>query len=149
MIDVRKIDENELGMLVCLYEYKSFDSMIDAIKNGSLEIFCVFEDGKLAGELHVKHISDDLRFAEKGKRAYLFAFRVLNEHRGNGIGQHLLKSTLTSLTEAGYREFTVGVEDDNERARHIYEKFGFTRSIARIEETFNGDYYEYNLLLKA
>ena len=53
------------------------------------------------------------------------------------------------LAENGYSEFTVGVEDDNTRARYMYEKNGFTEPIARIKECYQGDSYEYDLLLKS
>ena len=42
----------------------------------------------------------------------------------------------------------MGVEDDNEIAKHIYEKFGFTEIIDRQSETVKGNTYEYNLLLR-
>lgn len=52
------------------------------------------------------------------------------------------------LTDQGYTEFTIGVEDENERAIHIYHSFGFCKVIARKEEEYQGDHYEYNLYLK-
>ncbi len=55
---------------------------------------------------------------------------------------------MTTLSENGYSEFTVGVEGDNTKARYMYEKCGFTEPIARIKENYQGDSYEYDLLLK-
>ena len=52
------------------------------------------------------------------------------------------------FTENSYSEFTVGVEDDNAKARYMYEKYDFTESVARIKESYQGDSYEYDLLLK-
>ena len=46
-----------------------------------------------------------------------------------------------------YDEFTVGVEDDNHRAIHIYKDFGFNEIIARIHEEYQGEGYDYNLYL--
>ena len=48
----------------------------------------------------------------------------------------------------GYTEFTVGVEDDNERAIHIYHSMGFNEFLLRKQEEYQGDAYEYNLYLK-
>ena len=56
--------------------------------------------------------------------------------------------TLASLKAKGYSEFTVGVEDDNDRAKYVYAKYGFTEKIARMAEEFQGDAYEYDLLLR-
>ena len=109
----------------------------------------VVDGDKIIGELRVKYISGDNHFAEKGKRAYLYAFRIHKKYQGKGFGNFLLENVLTILTENGYSEFTVGVEDDNSRARYMYEKHGFIESVARIKESYQGDSYEYDLLLKA
>ena len=108
----------------------------------------MFDGDKIIGELRVKYISDDKRFAEKDKRTYLYAFRIHQKHQGKGLGNFLLEKVLESLEESGYGEITVGVEDDNLRARYMYEKHGFTETIARIKESYQGDSYEYDLLLK-
>ena len=149
---VRKLKITELPLLTQLFNYKNFDKMIAVntrdIETGIIDIFALFDGDKIIGELRVKYISDDNRFAEKGKRAYLYAFRVHQKYQGKGLGNSLLENVLTILAEKGYREFTVGVEDDNARARYMYEKNGFTESVARIKESYQGDSYEYDLLLK-
>ena len=149
---VRKLKITELPLLTQLFNYKNVDEMIAEntrdIETGIIDIFALFDGDKIIGELRVKYISDDNRFAEKGKRAYLYAFRVHQKYQGKGLGNSLLENVLTILAEKGYREFTVGVEDDNARARYMYEKNGFTESVARIKESYQGDSYEYDLLLK-
>lgn len=149
---VRKLKISELSMLTELFKYKDVNEMIDEntrdIENGTIDIFALFDMDKIIGELRVKYISDDNRFTEKGKRAYLYAFRIHKKHQGKGLGNFLLENVLKILAENGYSEFTVGVEDDNARARYMYEKNGFTEPIARIKESYQGDSYEYDLLLK-
>lgn len=149
---VRKLKITELPILIQLFNYKDIDDMIAEntrdIENGVIDIFALFDMDKIIGELRVKYISDDNRFAEKGKRAYLYAFRVHQKHQGRGLGNFLLENVLTILVENGYNEFTVGVEDNNSKARHMYEKHGFKKTIARIKESYQGDSYEYSLLLK-
>ena len=149
---VRKLKTSELSMLTQLFNYKDIDDMITentrSIKNGIVDIFALFDDGKLIGELHVKYDNKDKDFAEKGKRAYLFAFRIHKEYQGKGLGSYLLKTVIDELNANGYHELTVGVEDDNIRARYMYEKYGFINPIARIKENYQGDSYEYDLLLK-
>lgn len=149
---VKRLKTNELFMLTELFNYKDIDNMITEntrdIENGVIDIFTLFDRDKIIGELRVKYISDDNRFAEKGKRVYLYAFRVYQKYQGKGLGNLLLKNVLTILEENGYSEFTVGVEDDNSKARYMYEKHGFTEPIARIKESYQGDSYEYELLLK-
>lgn len=139
-------------MLTALFKYKNVNEMIAEntrdIETGVIDIFALFDRDKITGELRAKYISDDTRFSEKGKRAYLYAFRIHKKYQGKGLGNFLLENILTILTENGCSEFTVGVEDDNVRARYMYEKNGFTEPIARIKESYQGDSYEYDLLLK-
>lgn len=153
MYIVRKLKTTELLLLTHLFNYKNVDEMIventKEIENGVIDIFGLFDGDKIIGELRAKYISDDKRFAEKNKRAYLYAFRIHQKYQGKGLGNFLLENVLTILVENGYSEFTVGVEDDNARARYMYEKNGFTKPVARIKESYQGDSYEYDLLLKA
>ena len=139
-------------MLTKLFNYKDIDDMIAentrSIKNGIVDIFAMFYNDQLIGELHVKYDNEDKDFAEKGKRAYLFAFRIHKDYQGKGLGSYLLEAVIDELTNSSYHELTVGVEDDNFRARYMYEKLGFIHPIARIKETYQGDSYEYDLLLK-
>lgn len=149
---VRKLKTTELPMLTKLFNYKDIDDMIAEntrnIKYGIVDIFTLFDNDKLIGELHVKYDNEDKDFAEKGKRAYLFAFRIHKDYQGKGLGSYLLKTVIDELNVNGYYELTVGVEDNNTRARYMYEKHGFNQPIARIKETYQGDRYEYDLLLR-
>ena len=149
---VRKLKTTELPILSQLFNYKNVDDMIAEntrnIENDVVDIFALFDNDKLIGELHVKYENEDKDFAEKGKRAYLFAFRVHKDYQGKGFGSYLLETVIDELNANGYHELTVGVEDDNLRARYMYEKYGFIQSIARMKETYQGDSYEYDLLLR-
>lgn len=152
MNTVRKLKIDELPILTELFNYRDVGGMISenarSIENGAVDIFALFCDDKLTGELHVKYDSEDKNFAEKGKRAYLFAFRIHKDYQGRGFGKMLLETVLAELKLQGYSEVTVGVEDDNARARYIYEKYGFITRVARIKENYQGDSYEYDLLLR-
>ena len=149
---VKALSISDVPILTALFKYKDVDEMIAEntrdIETGIIDIFALFDRDKIIGELRVKYISDDKRFAVKGKRAYLYAFRIHENYQGKGLGSYLLENVLTRLKENGYSEFTVGVEDDNARARYMYEKNGFKEPIARIKESYQGDSYEYDLLLR-
>lgn len=148
---VRALRPDELPLLTALFDYHDPEGMMAEcareMADGTLDIFGLFEADALLGELHARYESDDPREAVRGRRAYLFAFRVLKTRQGQGLGQLLLKQTLDLLAQAGYSEFTIGVEDDNPLARHIYERFGFTQVVARKSETYQGKSYPYDLLL--
>ena len=53
------------------------------------------------------------------------------KYQGSGLGQKLLEFVLNDLENKGYIEFTIGVEENNEIAKHIYFKYGFTEEIDR------------------
>ena len=109
--------------MTTLFNYKDINEMIAEntrdIENSVIDIFALFHDDKLIGELHVKYDSEDKVFAEKGKRAYLFAFRIHKDNQGRGFGSFLLEEVINRLKNSGYNELTVGVEDDNAQARHM------------------------------
>lgn len=149
---IEKLEVRDLYILTELFDYNDVEEMIDEctrdIHNGNIDIFVLYDKEILLGELHVMYQSEDERFAVQGRRAYLFAFRVREGFQNKGYGTYLLKAVLASLKENGYSEFTVGVEDDNARAIHMYQSMGFTEFLLRKQEEYQGDAYEYNLYLK-
>ena len=149
---IRKLKIEELPLLAWLNEYNDLEEMIaenaSRIKNGSIDIWVLFDEDTIIGELRSMYESDDER-AIKGVRIYLYAFRIREDRQGNGFGKLLLEKVIGELRGQGYTEFTVGVEGNNERARHIYEKFGFTKFLSRKSEEYQNDKYEYDLLLLA
>ena len=151
-MDIRKLAVKELYVLTELFDYSNVEQMIDEctrnIQNGIIDIFVLYDKNTLRGELRVKYESDDQSFAIRGKRAYLYAFRVRENLRNKGYGTHLLNAVLAELKANGYSEFTVGVEDDNTRALHMYQTLGFDDFLLRKQEEYQGDKYEYNLYLK-
>lgn len=149
---VRRLETTELPLLTDLFAYNDVHAMIAEntvrMENGVIDIFALFLEDRPVGELRVKYDDTDHRFAEKEKRAYLYAFRVDEEYQGKGLGNCLLETVLNILSQKGYREVAVGVEDDNAKAYHIYQKHGFSETVAKIQESYQGDWYEYDLLLK-
>lgn len=149
---IEKLAIQDLHILTELFDYNDVEQMISEcthdIQNGKIDIFVLYDEDVLVGELRVMYESEDEISAIRGRRAYLFAFRVREEFQNKGYGTHLLKTVLTTLKENGYYEFTVGVEDDNARAIHMYQALGFTELLLRKQEEYQGDAYEYNLYLK-
>ena len=150
-----KIEElavRDLHILTQLFAYNNVEQMITEcsqdIQNGVIDIFVLYKNDVLIGELHVMYECDDENYAIRGRRAYMFAFRVREDFQNKGYGTYLLKTVLAVLRENGYFEFTVGVEDGNFRAIHMYQALGFNELLLRKQEEYQGDAYEYNLYLK-
>ena len=57
-----------------------------------------------------------------------FGIAIKKEHRGNGIGNHLMKHLLTALRERGDRQVSLSVHGDNHAAQW-YQRMGF-RTVA-------------------
>lgn len=151
-LTVREATLADLPRLPELFDYNDVRAMIAEharrITSGKFTIFLLWDGADLIGELHVTWRSDDPRFAIAGQRAYLSAFRVREDRQEHGSGSFLLDSVIRRIAQAGYREITVGVEDDNARAKHMYARAGFTEFVARRRESYQGDEYEYDLLLR-
>ena len=149
---IEKLTKDKLSTLTELFDYNDVEDMISRctyeIENGIRDIFVLYDNGTLVGELHAKYKSEDGNYAVHGRRAYLFAFRVREDCQNRGYGTYLLREVLSALKEDGYSEFTVGVEDDNSRAIHMYQAMGFGEFVLRAKEEYQGDEYEYNLYLK-
>lgn len=152
MVRVERLTPENLHLLTSLFEYHDVNEMISAcssnIQNGIIDIYGLYEGDVLIGELRVKYESGDEHFTVRGKRAYLYAFRIREDVQNKGYGTYLLKTVLSGLEERGYREFTVGVEDDNARAIHMYQALGFDEILLRKQESYQGDVYEYNLYIR-
>ena len=132
----RKITKDEFGRLHDLFpdseqmwlkfrniRWKEFD-------NREIDIYVIEQNNSFIGELTIHYISHDLASETiPGQRVYLQAFRVDKKYQGFGLGKKILQYVLTDLEQKGYTEFTIGVEEDNEKAKHIYFKFGFTEAI--------------------
>jgi GNAT superfamily N-acetyltransferase len=54
---------------------------------------------------------------------------VLPEHRGRGIGQTLLRAVEAAARERGCVKVTLEVQENNQRARQIYERAGFGQAV--------------------
>ncbi|MBQ8371382.1 MAG: GNAT family N-acetyltransferase [Clostridia bacterium] len=151
-MELKKLGVQELYVLTELFDYNNVEQMISEctndIQNGMIDIFVLYDKDVLIGELHVRYESDDENYAIRGRRAYMFAFRIREDFQNKGYGTYLLKTVLSLLKENGYCEFTVGVEDDNFRAIHMYQALGFNEVLLRKQEEYQGDAYEYNLYLK-
>lgn len=150
-MEIKQLTVDDLWVLPLLFDYNDVPGMLTActkdIQQERIAIFVLYRENVPIGELRVKYQSEEPEFAQPGRRAYLYAFRILPEHQGKGYGKFLLQQVLTQLREQGYTEFTVGVEDNNLLALHIYQSFGFREVILRKQEEYQGDYYAYNLYL--
>ena len=101
----------------------------DSISAGNAVFWTLDKDGELIGELYAFFDLEDKDFADGETTAYLCAFRVKKEYRGQGYGSRLMTAVLTALKESGFRRATIGVSCDEPRNISLYRRFGFTAKI--------------------
>ena len=86
--------------------------------------------GELIGELYVfRKIEGDPDFADGITIAYLCAFRIRKDFRGQGLGTRLIETVLADLKAGGFRRATIGVGPDEERNVKLYRRLGFTTKV--------------------
>lgn len=81
-------------------------------------------------------------YTQKDIKIYLSRLIVKKEFRNNGIGQAVLKNMIDLCKSRGYKYVTLGVDANNKRALHIYEKNGF-----QIYETAADNHGEYHKMI--
>lgn len=150
---IRKLKIEEADNLKYLFKHRNFEiyknNVIREIENNIRDIYIIMiDDNKFIGEITVHYKNKSEKETISNIRVYLSAYRILKEYQGKGFGQELLKYVIEDLEQKGYTEFTIGVEDDNENAIHIYNKFGFNELVARLREKYEDNTYEYNLYLR-
>ena len=67
-----------------------------SIKNNIAEFWTYDKDGKLVGEVYAFKALEDKDFADGKGKAYLCAFRIIEELRGKGYGKNLFLMLLTA-----------------------------------------------------
>ena len=126
---IRDAVEGDLTALEWGGEYQHFRSVFRhayAEAQASRRWMLVAEaGGQVVGQIFVQLYSSQRQFADGGRRAYLYAFRVRPDFRGLGIGTELMRAAETRLTEHGFHEAVIAVNKDNPEARRLYERLGY------------------------
>lgn len=149
----RKVKISEIDKLNPLFQAndqkKFIEQRMKKIENGTIDIYILEENDNFIAEVTI--VYDKQKYADytiPNQRVYVEALRVLSEYQGKGLGQYFMKEVMRMVKEDGYTEMTIGVEDDNCNAKHIYEKLGFTEFIKRDKGSFEGEHYEYDVTMR-
>ena len=153
-MNFRKIEIEEFDKLKKLFPgneelwIKYRNMQVEKLGKKEIEIFVIEDNENIVGEITANYKSNKLENeAKAGIRTYLEAFRIDKNYRNQGLGQELINYCMKYLENIGYTEFTIGVEDENEIAKYIYSKLGFTKIIG-IGHGDEFDNSEYTLYLK-
>ena len=97
------------------------------LADGNAVFWTVERDGALIGELYAFFDLEDKDFADGKTTAYLCAFRIRKNFRGQGLGSRLMGTVLNDLRSRGFRRATIGVSDA--RNERLYRRMGFTETV--------------------
>ena len=112
-------------------EYPSLTSATTAYNEGSL--YCAKDGDKIVCAFVLNNdpqgdysVGDWSKFIPQGEYMVIHALAVLNECKGMGVGQQVVKFSIETAKEQGYKGVRVDVVPGNFPARNLYEKMGFT-----------------------
>lgn len=97
--------------------FKKVEKLKGRLESGEYQTWVIKAEGKIVG------------YCTGGKGEEfnrIQAFHILPEFQGKGYGSKLLESAISWL--GGEKPILVGVASLNERAIHVYEKFGFVKN---------------------
>lgn len=78
------------------------------------------------------------RFAEMPDWGEIISIYLLPEYMGKGIGGSILNAALFELGQMGFSRCFLWVLEENARARHFYEREGFSESGRTIDDEIGG-----------
>ena len=133
-MEIRKATGDEM---LALWEYPDPENasptakfFYRSISSGNAVFWTIEQNGELIGELYVfRKIEGDPDFADGVTTAYLCAFRIRKDYRGQGLGTRLMETVLDDLKAEGFRCATIGVGPEEERNVKLYRCLGFTAKV--------------------
>lgn len=111
------------------------------IESGNRLVFIYKINGAFIGEGALVSDAHDADYTIPGQRVYISRMIVKKEYRNRGIGGEILAFLIRKAKETGYTEITLGVDQDNLNALHLYRKHGFTEVLFEGTDE-NGAYYK-------
>ena len=99
------------------------------ISSGNTIFWTLDNDGELVGELYAFLKLEDKDFADGQSTAYLCAFRVRKEYRGQGYGSQMMATAFAALKDIGFHHVTIGVSSDEPKNIRLYRRLGFKSKV--------------------
>lgn len=103
-----------------------FERAIDEARHGRRILLLAESDDHLVGQIFIQ-LATRSTFSTRGiDSGYLYAFRVKPSYRNRGVGSRLLLEAERNLSNRGFRRAVISVAKENERARRLYERWGYS-----------------------
>jgi ribosomal protein S18 acetylase RimI-like enzyme len=126
----RRVVEEDLPALEWNGQYKHFRRLFRqafnrAQQGGSILWIAELPQAAIVGQVFVQLFSHRKDLADGETRAYVYAFRVRPEFRGEGIGTTLMETAEEDLRQRGFQLVSLNVARNNQDARRLYERLGY------------------------
>ncbi len=127
IVDILEIKDRILELENIFPNVFSVGGIENDLSNNPFTHYLVYlKDNKILGFINYYDIYDRIEIAN---------FNVLDEYQNKGIGNKLLKRVVELSTNK--ENITLEVRCDNEKAIHLYEKYGFIKKATR-KNYYNG-----------
>ena len=84
--------------------------------------------------MYVFYDLEDKDFADGKRTAYLCAFRVRTDFRGQGLGTKLICHVMEHIKALGYQRISIGVDTTDMANIRLYKRLGFTIRVKECTE---------------
>lgn len=123
-------------------EKKYIDTVLKGISSGNLVSLNSYVNGELAGGTSIER---DTHGKARSKHVGIFGISLLNQYRGEGIGELLMEYCLVEAQKQieGIKLIRLDVYEPNVVAQNLYKKFGFVE-YGRLPKgvLYKGNYYD-------
>lgn len=107
----------------------------DAHEGGNRVIYVYELEGRMVGEGALVYENGDPDDTIPNQRIYISRVIVDVSYRNQGIGVQIVNHLIEVARKKGFKEVSIGVDEDNLPARHLYEKkVGFDTVLFKGED---------------
>ena len=109
----------------CSYDVERVREGLTACKASPINFeIGVYDDrGEQVGDIGVTQIRPHLKWRHRA----MMGISIRKEYWGCGLGSYLMQLAIDQTRTNGFEQLELGVFEDNIRAIHLYEKFGFAK----------------------
>lgn len=93
----------------------------DNLNSNKDMMIAAFVNNELAGNVGISCVRNDIKL----KHRAVSGISIKEKYWNNGIGNALLGEVIEQARQMGYEQIELGVFSDNEKAKELYEKYGF------------------------
>ncbi len=102
-----------------------FKKAVAEARRGRRLLLLAEVDGRVVGQIFVQLTTKPAFSASGSASGYLYAFRVKQAHRNQGIGTQLMLEAESQLLRLGYRRVVISVAKRNNAARRLYQRLDY------------------------